>query len=159
VLFAVLNRKFGSHFLQSWKVRQTPSQANIVTKIAGYDDKESNTKITSLILEAEGLQRQLDNNQAWVGSTNRTYESTTSDAKSQGTITGSVGDDINMKRGVTLSHKRHQEVLGSCTVCHSNSSGGSIAGFGKDWSHKTCKGCHSEMRQGPTKCDGCHSKK
>ena len=36
--------------------------------------------------------------------------------------------------------------------------GGKIEGFGKDWAHKTCKGCHQEKAKGPTKCGDCHKK-
>jgi opacity protein-like surface antigen len=60
---------------------------------------------------------------------------------------------------VTFNHLKHKDVKGNCTACHENEKGGKIVGIGKDWAHKTCKGCHEEMKQGPTGCTGCHVKK
>lgn len=57
---------------------------------------------------------------------------------------------------VTFSHKAHQEKLKDCKICHEKGPG-KIEGFGKDWAHKTCKGCHAE-KNGPTKCGDCHKK-
>jgi type 1 fimbria pilin len=57
---------------------------------------------------------------------------------------------------VTFNHKKHQAQ--GCTKCHATEAGGKIEGFGKDWAHKTCKGCHTEMAKGPTKCGDCHHK-
>jgi cytochrome c553 len=59
---------------------------------------------------------------------------------------------------VTFNHKMHQDTLKDCTKCHATAAGGKIEGFGKDWAHKTCKGCHTEMAKGPTKCGDCHKK-
>ena len=59
---------------------------------------------------------------------------------------------------VTFTHKAHQEALKDCTKCHASAAGGKIEGFGKEWAHKTCKGCHNEMKQGPTGCKECHKK-
>jgi len=70
-----------------------------------------------------------------------------------------AADVIVMKKDVTFNHKRHAEALKDCTKCHENAAGGKIAGFGKDFAHKTCKGCHTEMKNGPTKCAECHAKK
>ncbi len=58
---------------------------------------------------------------------------------------------------VTFDHKKHQELLKDCKVCHEKGPG-KIEGFGKDWAHKTCKGCHAEKNAGPTKCGECHKK-
>jgi cytochrome c553 len=58
---------------------------------------------------------------------------------------------------VTFPHKKHQEML-ACTTCHESDKGGKIAALGKDWAHKTCKGCHTEKGKGPTKCNECHKK-
>ncbi|HEX9024098.1 MAG TPA: cytochrome c7 [Geobacteraceae bacterium] len=58
---------------------------------------------------------------------------------------------------VTFPHKKHQEVLKNCKKCHEKGVG-KIEGFGKDWAHKTCKGCHAEMKKGPTSCKDCHKK-
>ncbi len=61
---------------------------------------------------------------------------------------------------VSFPHKKHQEIKQSkgCKACHDLESGGKISGLGKDWAHKTCKGCHEEMKQGPVKCAECHKK-
>ena len=59
---------------------------------------------------------------------------------------------------VTFNHKMHQEMLKDCKKCHATDAGGKIEGFGKDIAHKTCKGCHEEMKKGPTKCGECHKK-
>lgn len=58
---------------------------------------------------------------------------------------------------VTFHHKQHQERLKDCKKCHENGPG-KIPGIGKDWAHKTCKGCHAEMKQGPVSCKECHKK-
>lgn len=58
---------------------------------------------------------------------------------------------------VAFPHKEHQEVLKDCKKCH-EAAPGKIEGFGKDWAHKTCKGCHSEMKKGPVGCKDCHKK-
>lgn len=57
---------------------------------------------------------------------------------------------------VTFPHHKHQTL--ACTTCHATEKGGKIADLGKDWAHKTCKGCHAEKGKGPTKCSGCHKK-
>jgi hypothetical protein len=65
-------------------------------------------------------------------------------------------DVIEMKRGVKFNHKAHQvAVSGGCKVCHEKAPG-KIEGFGKDFAHKTCKGCHAEMKKGPVGCKDCH---
>ncbi len=58
---------------------------------------------------------------------------------------------------VTFNHKKHQETLKECKLCHEKGPG-KIEGFGKEWAHKTCKGCHEEKKAGPTKCSDCHKK-
>ena len=58
---------------------------------------------------------------------------------------------------ITFPHKMHQELLKDCKKCHEKGPG-KIEGFGKDFAHKTCKGCHEEMKKGPTKCGECHKK-
>jgi len=70
--------------------------------------------------------------------------------------TAFAADVIEMKRGVKFDHKAHQELLKDCTKCHATATGGKIEGFGKDLAHKTCKGCHSEAKKGPTGCKECH---
>ena len=60
---------------------------------------------------------------------------------------------------VTFPHKKHQEMKEMlCTACHETAKGGKIAALGKDWAHKTCKGCHDEKKMGPSKCGECHKK-
>jgi len=61
---------------------------------------------------------------------------------------------------VSFPHLKHQEIKQDkgCTACHETNQGGKIAGLGKDWAHKTCKGCHAEMGKGPVKCGDCHKK-
>jgi flavoprotein len=58
---------------------------------------------------------------------------------------------------ITFEHKKHQETLKDCKICHEKGPG-KIEGFGKDFAHKTCKGCHEERKAGPTKCGECHKK-
>jgi predicted CXXCH cytochrome family protein len=61
------------------------------------------------------------------------------------------------KGNVSFPHKKHQEMLKDCTKCHAKAPG-KIAELDKDWAHKTCKGCHTEMKKGPTSCGACHKK-
>lgn len=70
--------------------------------------------------------------------------------------TAFAADVIELKKGVTFKHKAHQEALKDCTKCHATVAGGKIEGFGKEFAHKTCKGCHSEGKKGPTSCKECH---
>ena len=58
---------------------------------------------------------------------------------------------------VTFPHKKHADAM-ACTSCHETEKGGKIAALGKDWAHKTCKGCHADRGKGPTKCSECHVK-
>lgn len=74
--------------------------------------------------------------------------------------TAMAADTITLpaKNGnVTFDHKKHQEALKDCKACHEKGPG-KIEGLGKDWAHKTCKGCHAEKNAGPTKCGECHKK-
>ena len=67
-----------------------------------------------------------------------------------------AADVLEFKRGVKFNHKAHQEkVGGDCKKCHEKAPG-KIEGFGKDFAHKTCKGCHADMKKGPTSCKDCH---
>ncbi|GFO62224.1 cytochrome c family protein [Geomonas paludis] len=60
---------------------------------------------------------------------------------------------------VTFPHKKHKDMTEmKCTNCHETDKGGKIADLGKDWAHKTCKGCHTDKGKGPTKCNECHKK-
>jgi opacity protein-like surface antigen len=58
---------------------------------------------------------------------------------------------------VTFPHKQHQLMLKDCTKCHEKGPG-KIAELGKDWAHKTCKGCHTALGRGPVGCKDCHKK-
>ena len=58
---------------------------------------------------------------------------------------------------VTFPHKKHQQVLKDCKKCHEKAPG-KIKEMGKDWAHKTCKGCHTDMKKGPVGCKDCHKK-
>ncbi len=57
---------------------------------------------------------------------------------------------------VSFPHKKHQVILKGCIKCHETKPG-KIIDFGKDWVHRTCKGCHSVMKKGPTSCRDCHN--
>jgi predicted CXXCH cytochrome family protein len=61
------------------------------------------------------------------------------------------------KGTVTFPHKKHQEMLKDCIKCHEKGPG-KIAELGKDWAHKVCRGCHTEMKRGPVICTDCHKK-
>jgi hypothetical protein len=64
---------------------------------------------------------------------------------------------IILKNNIVFDHEGHK---GDCISCHESLAGASkIVDFGKEWAHKTCKGCHSSMGIGPTDCFGCHQKK
>jgi hypothetical protein len=70
--------------------------------------------------------------------------------------TAFAGDVIEMKKGVKFNHKVHSTTVGECTKCHTTAAGGKIEGFGKDWAHKNCKGCHTSLKKGPSACKECH---
>jgi len=69
-----------------------------------------------------------------------------------------AADVIEMEKGVSFNHKAHMALSTDCTKCHASNAGGKIEGFGKDFAHKTCKGCHTDMKKGPTACKDCHKK-
>ncbi|GFE61813.1 cytochrome c3 family protein [Geobacter sp. AOG2] len=62
---------------------------------------------------------------------------------------------IKLRNKVTFPHKDHMAITGTCSACHVDGVG-KIKGFGKDWAHEHCKGCHIKMQKGPVKCSGCH---
>lgn len=79
-------------------------------------------------------------------------------AMSAGAVLAADVITFEAKNGnVTFNHKKHQETLKECKVCHEKGPG-KIEGFGKDFAHKSCKGCHSDKGAGPTKCTDCHKK-
>jgi cytochrome c553 len=59
---------------------------------------------------------------------------------------------------VSFPHKKHQDMLKDCKKCHEKTPGKIEGGFSKDWAHKTCKGCHTTGKKGPTGCKDCHKK-
>ena len=66
-----------------------------------------------------------------------------------------AADVIEMKKGVKFNHKAHQEALKDCKKCHEKGAG-KIEGFGKDWAHKSCNGCHADLKKGPSSGKECH---
>ncbi len=75
-----------------------------------------------------------------------------------GTVFAADVIDLPASMGkVNFPHKKHQQMLKDCTKCHEKAPG-KIAELGKDWAHKTCKGCHTEMKKGPVACKDCHKK-
>lgn len=72
-----------------------------------------------------------------------------------GTAFAAAPDTIKMKKEVSFDHKAHAAAVGDCKKCHEKESG-KIEGFGKEYAHKSCKGCHTDMKKGPTNCKGCH---
>ena len=63
---------------------------------------------------------------------------------------------IKFKNNVVYDHEGHQ---GICNSCHDSLEGSSkIKGFGKEWAHKNCIGCHTRVGNGPTACSDCHKK-
>jgi hypothetical protein len=66
-----------------------------------------------------------------------------------------AADGIEMKKGVKFDHSVHKAAVGDCKKCHEKGPG-KIAGFGKEGAHKNCKGCHADMKKGPTACKECH---
>ncbi len=56
---------------------------------------------------------------------------------------------------VTFTHKKHQEAIKDCKVCH-GATPGSKKVFGLYRPHELCVGCHEEMKSGPINCVDCH---
>ena len=67
---------------------------------------------------------------------------------------------------VTFNHAAHQERNADCTTCHHQGEftnchschDGKAAPKAKKVFHDNCKGCHVQMKSGPTKCKECHIK-
>ena len=146
--------------IRSWE----PRVATITTRLSNdnkdkeFNESKAQLQLDSLFIEAEALQRQIGDYRP--GAETVAYEPAPREIKSQTSNGGVSGDVIELPASmgkVTFSHSGHQARY-DCTKCHSNSSGGRIIGFGKDWAHKTCKGCHTEIKQGPTSCKECHKK-
>ena len=69
---------------------------------------------------------------------------------------------------VTFDHAAHQTVSDcavchhtdgyeTCDSCHGKADDGAKIKY-KSAIHNNCKGCHKEMKKGPTKCKECHVK-
>ena len=56
---------------------------------------------------------------------------------------------------VIFTHKKHQEAIKDCEVCHKTGPG-SIKKSGQFRPHKLCIGCHEKNKSGPVDCVGCH---
>jgi predicted CXXCH cytochrome family protein len=56
---------------------------------------------------------------------------------------------------VIFTHKKHQEAIKDCEVCHKTALG-TIKEFGQYRPHKLCIGCHEKKKSGPIDCVGCH---
>lgn len=70
---------------------------------------------------------------------------------------GNVSFDHTKHEGVTdCATCHHTEGEASCKSCHMKKKGD--APKAKDAFHKNCKGCHKDMKKGPTKCKECHVK-
>jgi predicted CXXCH cytochrome family protein len=66
-----------------------------------------------------------------------------------------ASDRITFGNGIVFDHQEHKSEVGMCSYCHDGTPG-KIPGFGKEWAHKTCIGCHKDFREGPVTCAGCH---
>jgi hypothetical protein len=69
-----------------------------------------------------------------------------------------ASDVITFSNGMVFDHQGHKSEVGMCSYCHEGSPG-KIPGFGKEWAHKNCIGCHTEFREGPVVCAACHDPK
>jgi len=72
--------------------------------------------------------------------------------------TGFAADTIVLHSesgNVVFPHKKHQESIKDCTVCHKTSLG-TIRESGQYRPHKLCIGCHEKEKSGPVNCLGCH---
>lgn len=56
---------------------------------------------------------------------------------------------------IKFYHKRHQERLKDCTICHAGEPG-KISGFRIEWGHNICKNCHFKVKNGLIECIDCH---
>ena len=87
-----------------------------------------------------------------------TTEKKALDVYQDASLTTADGDFMRLhaKNGdVFFNHERHKQM--GCDLCHHGNEG-KIKDIGKDWAHKTCKGCHAKKGQGPTGCKQCHKK-
>jgi len=87
----------------------------------------------------------------------------------------------NAKKPAKFPHKKHQDAfkcadchhgeadgkqtpytdgmeIQQCVTCHNKDMGNKKLNSFKKAAHSRCKGCHKEMKKGPTKCKGCHTK-
>ncbi len=66
-----------------------------------------------------------------------------------------ASDLITLKSGIIFEHQLHKREVGVCTYCHEGTPG-KIPGFGQEFAHKFCIGCHIDFKEGPQDCQGCH---
>jgi predicted CXXCH cytochrome family protein len=58
---------------------------------------------------------------------------------------------------VMFPHQKHQMWVQDCSQCHTQGIG-KIPELGKEWAHKTCRGCHADRDKGPISCRDCHGR-
>lgn len=56
---------------------------------------------------------------------------------------------------VVFTHKKHQEAVKDCGVCHKTAPG-TMKASGQYRPHKLCIGCHEKVKSGPINCVDCH---
>ena len=61
------------------------------------------------------------------------------------------------RHNVMFPHRKHQKLIKDCKKCHEENPG-VVEDLGKEWAHKTCRGCHESAEKGPRICTGCHRK-
>lgn len=121
--------------------RVSSPEAEAKAKV-GEDAKEaeaSKRKNSSLIAKTEGEAK--------------TTNKLTTNSGSKGAETITLKSNVGT---VSFNHWKHQTTT-NCAACHLGTPG-AMQNFGRDFAHKTCKGCHSERNLGPTNCKGCHKK-
>jgi len=72
--------------------------------------------------------------------------------------TGFAADRIELPSesgNVVFPHKKHQESVRDCKVCHKTSPG-TIKEAGQFRPHTLCIGCHEKGKPGPVSCANCH---
>ncbi len=64
----------------------------------------------------------------------------------------------NQKGTITFNHKMHQEKLGDCAKCHTNTPPQKIDVGSMKAGHALCKDCHSKTDKAMGMCGFCHKK-
>jgi len=52
------------------------------------------------------------------------------------------------KGKISFNHKKHQDMLNDCNICHANGTG-KIPELSREWGHKTYRQCHIDMNLNP----------